>query len=392
MRRQLAALCLFCVIDTLGFGILIPLVPYMADRFGLAPQFITPVLGSYSLCQLLAAPYWGGLSDRYGRRPILMSSLAGACLSYVLLGLAHNVWWLLLSRMLAGFMAGNIAAAFAYAADVSPPQKRAATLGLIGAAIGIGFTLGQPIGGLLAGSDAAHANFVLPAVVSAALSLFGILLVRFVLPESHPGSDPHSRAEELRRGSWRLLRERPRLARLAGATLLVTYSRAVLESIFAIWALQRYGFGPRTVGFLLFGVAVPALFMQGGVVGVLVPRFGERGLALWGVLVYVAGLVLLSQAASPGVTIAALLLCGTGLGAFNPSAFALASRESRGNDRGAIVGAYVASGSLARVIGPFTSGPMYALLGSAAPFLVGALVTLPAAWLLRGVREPPAAD
>jgi DHA1 family tetracycline resistance protein-like MFS transporter len=126
VRRQLGALFLFCVIDTLGFGILIPLVPYMAHHFGVAPQYITPVLGSYSLCQLLAAPWWGHMSDRYGRRPILMSSLAGACLSYVLLGLAHNIWWLLASRMLAGFMAGNIAAAFAYASDVSRPEKRTA--------------------------------------------------------------------------------------------------------------------------------------------------------------------------------------------------------------------------------------------------------------------------
>src|SRR5438105_10372797 len=130
----------------------------MADRFGAAPAFITPILGSYSLCQLLAAPLWGRLSDRYGRRPILMSSLAGACVSYVLLGCAPNVWWLLASRMLAGFMAGNIAAAFAYASDVSAAPQRAATLGLVGAAIGIGFTLGPPLGGLLSGRDAARAD------------------------------------------------------------------------------------------------------------------------------------------------------------------------------------------------------------------------------------------
>ena len=163
MPRQLAALFSFCVIDTLGFGILIPLVPYMADRFGTVPQLITPVLGSYSLCQLLAAPWWGRLSDRYGRRPVLMSSLAGACASYVLLGFAQNTWWLLASRMLAGAMAGNIAAAFAYAADVSAPAKRAAALGVVGAAIGIGFTLGQPLGGLLAGGNPHTANFTLPA-------------------------------------------------------------------------------------------------------------------------------------------------------------------------------------------------------------------------------------
>src|ERR1700730_12543452 len=144
------------MIYTLGFGILIPLVPYMADRFGTAPQYITPILGSYSLCQLLAAPFWGRLSDRYGRRPILMSSLGGACVSYMLLGAARNIWWLLASRMLAGVMAGNIAAAFAYASDVSAPDKRAATLGLIGAAIRIGFSRGPPLGGLLAGTDPAR--------------------------------------------------------------------------------------------------------------------------------------------------------------------------------------------------------------------------------------------
>ncbi len=390
MRRQLAALFLFCIIDTLGFGILIPLVPYMADRFGTAPQFITPVLASYSLCQLIAAPWWGRLSDRYGRRPILMTSLAGACASYVLLGCARNIWWLLASRMLAGCMAGNIAAAFAYASDVSTPAKRAATLGLIGAAIGIGFTLGQPVGGLLAGKDAHSANFVLPAVVSACTSVVAILLVRFVLPESHTAEHRRALPDEPRRGSWRLLRERAGLAFLAAATLVVTYSQAILESIFAIFALHRYGFGPRAVGFLLLGVALPALLMQGGVVRVLAPRLGEARLASCGVLVYVAGLVALGTAATLAVTIIGLMLCGVGLGAYNPSAFALASKQSREHDRGAVLGAYVASASLARVLGPLTSGSIYALLGPAAPFLVGACVTLPAAWLVR--RSPASAS
>jgi len=385
VRRQLAALFLFCIIDTLGFGILIPLVPYMADRFGTAPALITPLLGSYSLCQLLAAPFWGRLSDRYGRRPILMSSLGGACVSYVLLGCARNIWWLLASRMLAGFMAGNIAAAFAYASDVSAPQQRAATLGLVGAAIGIGFALGPPLGGLLAGKDPAGADFVAPAVVSTCLSLFAILLVRWVLPESHPAAQRRQHADEPRRGSWRMLRERPALALLAAATLAVTYSQSILESIFAIWALHQYGFGPRTVGFLLFSVALPALLMQGGAVRFLAPWLGEARLAMFGVLAYVAGLITLSQAPALAVTVIGLLLCGTGLGAYNPSAFALASKQSRGHDRGAVLGAYVASASLARVLGPFTSGPIYALLGAGAPFLIGACVTLPAAWLVRRV-------
>src|ERR1700734_1419179 len=135
---SLHALFVVSMIDVLGFGVLIPLVPYMAHRFGAGPSLITAILGSYSLCQLLAAPVWGRLSDRYGRRPILMSSLAGAFLSYVILGIASSLWMLLAARMLAGFMAGNLSAAFAYAADVSTPATRARSLGLVGAAIGIG--------------------------------------------------------------------------------------------------------------------------------------------------------------------------------------------------------------------------------------------------------------
>jgi MFS family permease len=387
VRRRLAALFIFCIIDTLGFGILIPLVPYMADRFGAAPQLITPILGSYSLCQLLAAPLWGRLSDRYGRRPILMSSLAGACLSYLLLGGARNLWWLLASRILAGLMAGNIAAAFAYASDVSAPEKRAATLGLIGAALGTGFTLGPPLGGMLSGPDPSRADFLAPALVSASLSVLAILLVRFALPESHTAAQRLQPADEPRRGAWRLLRERPVLATLAAATLIVTYSQSILESIFAIFALHRYGFGPRMVGLLLFAAALPALLMQGGAVRVLAPRLGEARLAMCGVLAYVAGLVFVGEAPTLAATVVGLTLCGIGLGAYNPSAFALASKQSRGHDRGAVLGAYAASASLARVIGPFTSGPIYALLGAAAPFLIGACVTLPAAWLVRRVRE-----
>jgi MFS transporter, DHA1 family, tetracycline resistance protein len=386
LNRQLGALFLFSVIDTLGFGILIPLVPYMADRFGAAPALITPILGSYSLCQFVAAPFWGRLSDAHGRRPILISSLAGACLSYLILGGARNLWWLLGSRMLAGCMAGNIAAAFAYASDVSTPQQRTAALGLIGAAIGVGFTLGQPLGGLLAGADPRTADFVRPAVVSACLSVLAILVVRFVLPESHGELHRREHPDEPRRGSWQLLRARPTLALLSAATLVVTYSQSILESIFAIWALHKYGFGPRTVGLLLFGVALPALLMQGGVVRVLAPRLGEVRLAICGVVLYVAGLVTLGAAGGVVSTVLALVLCGIGLGAYNPSAFALASKQSKGHDRGAVMGTYVASASLARIIGPFTSGPIYASLGPSAPFLIGACVTLPAAWFVARAR------
>ena len=388
MKSSLRLLFAVCVIDVLGFGILIPLVPYMADRFGAPPEVITPILGVYSLCQLIAAPFWGRLSDRHGRRPILMTSLAGACVSYVMLGIADDLSWLLASRALGGFMAGSISAAFAYASDVSEPRDRAASLGLVGAAIGIGFMLGPAIGGLLSGEDPHTANFVLPAGVSASLSLLAIALVYLVLPESNTAAAgaPQSRQAD-RSGALKLLRERPALRFVAGAALLVTFSQAILESIFAIWALHLFGFGPRTVGLMTFGLALIAVAMQGGLIRVLVPRLGEMRLAVLGILVFVTGLVIVAGVTASGttgltLTLTGLALCGLGAGAFAPSASALASRQADERTRGAVMGTYQASSSLARVIGPFVSGPIYTVLGSSAPFLVGACVTLPAAWLV----------
>jgi MFS transporter, DHA1 family, tetracycline resistance protein len=381
-NSRLGALFVVSVIDILGFGILIPLVPYMGVRFNAPPEWITPTMGSYSLCQLIAAPFWGRLSDRYGRRPILMSSLAGACVSYLILGLGTGIGSLLISRMLGGFMAGNISAAFAYASDVSEPQKRAASLGLIGAAIGIGFTVGPALGGLLAGNDLASANFLLPALVSAGLSVLAISLVAFMLPESNSAAQRARGDTEQNIGPLRLLSQRPMLRLIAGAALLVTIAQSMLDSIVGLWALDKYGFGPRTVGLLIFCVAVLAVLTQGALVRVLVPRLGEPKLAMLGVLTFVTGLLMVSESGNVELTLLGLALCGVGGGAFVPSNSALASKQAGAHDRGAVMGTYQSSSSLARVIGPFASGPLYASLGSKAPFLAGACVALPAAWLI----------
>jgi DHA1 family tetracycline resistance protein-like MFS transporter len=370
------------VIDILGFGILIPLVPYMADRFGVTPALITPILGIYSLCQLIAAPLWGRLSDRYGRRPILMSSLAGACVSYLLLGIAHNVAGLVVARAVAGFMAGNISAAFAYAADISTPAQRAKSMGMVGAAIGIGFMLGPAIGGVLAGDDIQTANFLRPAALSAALSLVAIALVFFVLRESHAPERRTPTAGSSRAGALSLLLRRPALRAIAAASFLVTCSQAIFESIFAIWALRKFGFGPRTVGLVLFALAFIAVGVQGGLVRVLVPRLGEARLAIYGVASYVAGLVVVAAAGNVTLTFIGLALCGVGGGAFIPCASALASKQADERERGAVMGTYQAGASLARALVPLVSGTIYANFGPSAPFLAGAAVTAPAAWLV----------
>ncbi len=386
MDRRLGSLFIVSVIDILGFGILVPLIPYMGVRFNTPAQWITPIMGTYSLCQLIAAPLWGRLSDRYGRRPILMSSLAGACASYLMLGFSTSVAWLLASRMLGGFMAGNISAAFAYASDVSEPHKRAASLGMVGAAIGIGFTVGPAIGGVLAGDDPATASFMRPAAVSACLSIVAILLVAFMLPESNTAEHRAQRQALPGKGPLRLLLERPHLRYLATAALLVTTGQSILDSILGLWALNRFGYGPRTVGLLIFCIASLAVLMQGGIVRILVPRMGESRLAMWGAVVFVCGLLIVSESTGAALTVGGLALCGIGLGAFTPSNSAMASRQSGTHDRGAVMGTYQSSVSLARVFGPFASGPLYASFGASAPFLAGACVVLPALWFIRRAR------
>lgn len=381
--RPLLAIFIVCAIDVMGFGVIVPLVPYIANRFGATPWMITWIFGSYSLCQFIAAPIWGRLSDRYGRRPILLSSMAGACVSYFVLGFAPGLLWLLISRMLNGFMAGNISAALAYAADVSPSEHRARALGAVGAAISVGFMIGPALGGMLVGNDAQTATFLLPAMVSAGLSMVAMLLVVFMLKESQtPAQRAANRHGASPRMALQTLAARPALRWLVLAGVLVTFSQATLESIAALWGLERFGIGPRSVSFVFFGLAAIAVFMQGGMVRVLAPRFGEYRLALGGIAAYVCGLALVGVAPTFAVALVGLALCGVGSGAFSPSGSALASRQADSGNRGVVLGTYQSGASLARILGPLTSGLIFGRFGPGAPFLFGALVTLQAVWCL----------
>jgi len=393
--KPLTAIFIVSTIDVLGFGVLVPLVPYMADRYGAGPWLVTAILASYSFAQLLMAPVWGRLSDRFGRRPILISSLAGACFSYLMLGFAPTLGWLLVARLFNGAMAGNLSAAFAYASDVSGQKDRARALGVVGVAIAVGFTLGPALGGILAGDSALHANFLLPALVSAGLSVLAMLLVMFMLRESLDAATRIAHREAETRGTLlQVLRSRPTLAWIVLAGVLVTFSQASLESVFALWALARFGFGPRTIGYLLFGLALVTVAMQGGLVRRLAPRFGEWRLALASIACYVLGLVWV--AFSPGLasSLVGLAACGVGAGLFAPSASSLASRQSDPGNRGVVMGAYQSGTSLARVLGPLVAGYTFARFGPGAPFLAGALVTAQATWCLlaAGRKASMAAD
>jgi DHA1 family tetracycline resistance protein-like MFS transporter len=391
--KALPALFIVVVIDVLGFGIVIPLIPYMAAELGASPTINTWILGIYSGCQLLATNMWGRLSDRFGRRPILLTSMVGACASYVMLAFAHSIAMLFVARAVAGFMAGNLSAAMAYASDISLPADRTRTMGAVGAAIGIGFMLGPAIGGVMAGEQLAAVSFLRPALLSAALSLTAMLLVLVMLPESHTAEARRAQADAPPRlHAWQLLRRLPGLRWLALATLLVTFAVATLESIFAIWAMNRYQVGPRTVGMALFALAIVAVGMQGGLMRRLAPRYGETRLAIAGILFLAGGVLSVAFGSALWLVIIGMMACGLGTGLFNPSALALASVEAQAHNRGAVMGTYQTGTSLARVIAPFASGPMYMHVGPNAPFVLAGVVTLQALWCILGVRRAQAAS
>ena len=381
--NRLLVLFFVSAVDVLGFGIMIPLIPYMGDRFGANAAQITWTLAAYSACQFVAAPIWGRVSDRYGRRPVLVIGLIGACMGYIILAYSTSLFGLYASRIVGGLMAGNISAAFAYASDVSSTQDRAKSLGMIGAAIGIGFMLGPAIGGALAGGDAATANFMRPAFVSCGLAIVAMLLVLFVLPESRSAEQRFAgEAHAASRSPFVLLAQLPRLRAIMIAATLVISAQAILESISALWAYKRFGFGPRDAGLLLLGLAMVAVIVQGGLVRVLVPKFGEQRLAIFGASAYVIGLLVVALAPGFPLAVLGLLTCGAGVGAYQPAASSLASRQSDDTNRGAVMGTFQSSSSLARIIGPAISGPVFGIWGSSAPFLLGIAFIVPAVFIL----------
>lgn len=388
--NALPTLFFICVIDVLGFGIMVPLLPYMADRFGATPALITPILGVYSLCQLLASPVLGRLSDRYGRRPVLMASMAVGGVSYLLLGMARSIGALVVARALNGLMAGSIVTVMAYATDVSLPQNRARTLGMMGAAIGIGFMLGPAIGGALAGNDERSADFMRPALLAAALALCALTLVATRLPESLSAEQRALHAAERRHSHpLQLLGSRPGLRWLVLAVVLVTFAQSTLESIYAVWAMNRFSAGPRTIGFSLLALALVAVAMQGGFVRRLVPRFGEYRVAVAAITSYAAGLAVVALGSGLASAVCGLMLIGAGAGAFNPCGSALASRQAGAGDRGAVIGVYQSGASLARALGPLGAGSIYARWGHGAPYLVAGAVVLQAIWCILAARRYP---
>jgi DHA1 family tetracycline resistance protein-like MFS transporter len=377
-------LFLIVFVDLIGFGLVIPLLPFYAERFAASPLQMTAVFAIFSLTSLITAPLWGRLSDRIGRRPVLMASMAAAALAYLWMAFATELWMLFAARAFAGACAGNIAAAQAYIADVTPPEGRAKGMGMIGAAFGLGFIIGPVLGGMIAGNDVATADLATPCLVAACLSFLAFLGVAVLLPESL--AEPFRGRRPGRIASARAVLSRPGLGRLLVVFFLVILAFSGMETVFAWWAIAQFGWGPRPTGFVFFYVGLLSALMQGGLIGPLTRRFGEERLLLAGLAAIALGLLLMPFAATVPLLLAAITALALGMGATQPSVNSLISRRAGAERQGEVMGVAQSTGSLSRVLGPIIAGALFAEFGRNSPFLWGA--ALLAAALAIGWRLP----
>jgi DHA1 family tetracycline resistance protein-like MFS transporter len=366
-------LFLIVFVDLVGFGLVIPLLPFYAVRFGASPQQVTLLLAIYSLMQLFTAPLWGRLSDRVGRRPVLIVSMAASVLAYLWIGSATALWMLFAARALAGACAGNIAAAQAYIADITKPEERAKGMGLIGAAFGLGFIIGPALGGLLAGNNPATADIETPAWVAAGLSFIALSGVVLLLPESLPADRRGVGGPRRSRLSATLdVLRRPVLSRLILIFFLVILAFAGMESTFALWAIGQFGWGPRQVGYVFAYVGVLSALLQGGLIGPLTHRFGEERLLLCGLALIGIGLLTMPAVRSLAVLVLATSALALGMGLTQPSLNSLISRRAGREEQGEVLGVSQSVGSLSRVLGPAAAGFFFGEFGRNAAFFWGA--------------------
>jgi multidrug resistance protein len=399
-RRALATVFLTILLDLIGFGMILPLLPFYAQEFRAAPFAIGLLFSSYSLTQLLFAPLLGRLSDRVGRRPVLLASIAGSAASYLLFAFAASYPVLLLSRALSGVAAANYGIAQAYMADVSSAEDRSRAMGLVGAAFGLGFVLGPALGGVLA-----HAGSGMPALghrlvplAAAALAAINLAVALFGLPESLA---PERRAAG-GRGSWLGLSDLKAVWRdgpLRGLMLLfflVMFCFSMMEATLALFCQARFGFGTRETSWLFVFVGVVLVVIQGGLLGRLIRRFGERSLILGGIVLMAAGLVLvpMTPATSPpagrplGLLLFGLLLLAVGNGLHNPSSLGLLSRLTSESSQGGTIGLSRSFGALARIFGPMAGTWVFGSAGASWPFwTAGGLMLLCLAVAVSVVRQ-----
>lgn len=380
---SLAALVGVVLIGMTGFGVFLPIFPFLALEVGATPTATTIAMGAYSLGQLIAAPFWGRVSDRVGRKPILIAGLIGGVISYIWLARAGSVYELGAARLAGGLMAGNVGAAFAAAADLADDRTRARNMGFLGAAVGFGFIAGPALGAFLIGDEPGRAEFATVCYVSAALAAAAALAALLLFRETL-GPEARTRKGAARIRSLRLLASRPLLTRLVGVMFLMIAAQALMETTFGLWAHVELRWGPREVGWTLAALGAGAVVLQGGGAGAAARHLGERVTLLIGLALFAAGfggLVVSHEVSTMAVSLTALTI---GIGLSTPALNALIAEQAAESERGAVMGLSQSASALGRVAGPLGAGALFDTLGTGAPFAAAAALILAALFVALG--------
>jgi MFS family permease len=384
---SLGTLFLTVFLDLLGFGLVIPFLPGLARRLG-AGDFVATIPGAiFSVMQFVFIPIWGRLSDRVGRRPVLLWSIFASAAGMAMLGLAPTLVLVIAARAFSGIATANIAVAQAYIADVTPPEKRAGGMVIIGIAFGLGFILGPFAGGELSRFALLGREETLPAFVAAGLSAVNFLFALRTLPESLPperrGRAPR-RAVPIDLAAFRAAVAVPGIGAAVAINFLFILWFAGMEQTFRLFTADRFGMSNAATGRVFGLVGIVSMVVQGGLVRRLAPRVGESRLVFAGLLVQSAAFALLGASPLLGggalaalYTSAALIAAGNGLA--QPSLPAFASRRATGTTQGLTLGTLQSASALARAVGPLVGGALYRWVDPPAPYFAGAIGLLVAA-------------
>ena len=353
-RSPLLVIFVTVFIDLVGFGIVIPVLPYYAEgtRFGATPREVGLLFASYSVMQLIFSPVLGRLSDKYGRRPILLISLLGTCLGFLILGLATTLLMLFIGRIIDGISGGNISTAQAYIADVTTKENRAKGMGLIGAAFGLGFVFGPAIGGILS-----RWGINIPFLFAGGLAFANVILLYFTLPETVTPDHPARVSAASGRG-WKQLIEalrQPQLAFVLAIYFLSIVAFSIMTTVFSLFMMFRLGYDPWHSGWIFAFVGIVSALVQGGLIGRLVKRFGEPTLVIVGSLFFTVSLFI-SPFVGPAIGLIGILsvaaLSSVGNVLMAPSLSSLGSKSASAAEQGSVLGVMQSVASLARAVGP----------------------------------------
>jgi MFS transporter, DHA1 family, tetracycline resistance protein len=377
-KRPLFIIFLTILVNLIGFGIIIPLLPFYAETFGASPLTIGLLFASFSMAQLVASPLLGHWSDRWGRRPILIFSLIGTAVSFVMLALAQGLPMLFAARIVDGLSGGNITTARAYIGDITTEENRAKAFGVLGAAFGLGFIIGPALGGLFA-----HISYAAPIWVAVVMTVIATLLAWLWLPETI------HRVEAVPGSPWKALRElsaRPRLRRLFAIDFLYWGSFAVYQTTFALFGARRFGFDATHTGYLLAAFGCLGVVVQLATVGPVVARLGERRTLIVGLIFAAIGWGGSAMTHSLPVFVTLLVPGAIGIGLCNPSLVSLVSGAGGRHEQGRVQGAAGALESLGRTLGPIWGNGALQFLGEGAAYGSAAIVLLATAVLTNGLQ------